>query len=659
MASLKAATGLVAAALTLWAVATGQWLAGAILILCLEGTRAVRSRWDFDRLEFERITDLTTIGLVVFLGWQWVSLRNAGDAVMSTLVWSPAFLAPLVILQRLSSPGVVPLSALFWSLRKRAVRGERIGSVAIDSPYLCVCLLAAASTAPAGRWFLPAVVAVAAPALFQARPRPRAALPWVAAMIGAVGIAVALQAGLVAMQQQVEAWVLDYLRLRLSGRHDATRSQTAIGDIGALKLSDSILFRVQTPGRGGIRLRDGIFDTFSYDSWFSRGTSTRTGQTDGEFGWRLGPGQPIERVRIAAWLARGQAVLPVPANAVRLDGLNVGQVDIDSYGTVRVRQGPDLVRFHAELAATDTTSQAPGAADLAVPPRLAATLDEFLAEARGQTVGEAAIANAVSAYLRDHFQYTTRLSRLPGARRTLEAFLRSEREGHCEYFATAAALVLRRAGIPTRYVTGYVADEWSDLEDAYVVRSRHGHAWTLAWIDGRWTEIDATPADWFAGEAKAQPTARGVLDALSWLRFRWSAWNAEATRDDRPSLWWLAVVVPLAAWIVRGVVRRSRRRADATPTGAARTPEVTPIAPLLEALAWSGHSRAPSVSPFRFLMGVAMREGKTRARWVDLARRYRRWRFDPTSRRDGDERALAQDSEALAVEVGRRGPGVD
>lgn len=655
---MKLPFGLLGAGVAVWSVATAHWVAGVLIAVCLEGPRFLKTRWEFGPREFERITDLTTIAFAVFLVWQWVTLRTAGDAVVSMLVWAPAFLAPLLFMQRMSDAGVVPLTALFWSMRKRAARGDPIGSVAMDPAYLCVCLLSGASGAAAGRWFLPAVIAVAALALFQARPRPRGTGGWGFAMLAAVGVALLLQAGLLALQQQVEAWVLDYLRGRLAGRHDASRGQTAIGDIGTLKLSDRILYRVETPSPGGIRLRDGVFDTFSYDTWFARAASGRKGQPDGEFGWRLAPGEPTAAVRISAWLTRGQAVLPVPAQAVRLDALNVGQVDVDGYGTVRVRQGPDLVRYRAEVDPRAVTVEAPGAADLTVSPRLAPALDAFLAEARGPASGDRAVAASVAAYLRDRFRYTTRLTANPGERRTLEAFLTRDRAGHCEYFATAAALVLRRAGIPTRYVTGYVADEWSGLEKAYVVRARHGHAWTLAWIDGRWQDIDATPSGWWDAEAQAQPAIRGWIDTLSWLRFRWSAWNADAVDDSRPSLWWLVVVLPLAFWVGRGVVKRSRRTAVSAPDAVPSQAERSPAAALLDALARQGRERAPSVSVSRFLDAVPMPEGDLQDRLRAFARRYRQWRFDPGSRGDGDDAALDEEGRALAAALSRDGqPG--
>ena len=52
----------------------------------------------------------------------------------------------------------------------------------------------------------------------------------------------------------------------------------------------------------------------------------------------------------------------------------------------------------------------------------------------------------------------------------LGRFLLHDRKGHCEYFATAMAVLLRHAGIPSRVVNGFASGEWSSLTDSYIVR---------------------------------------------------------------------------------------------------------------------------------------------------------------------------------------------
>src|SRR4029450_9757241 len=84
----------------------------------------------------------------------------------------------------------------------------------------------------------------------------------------------------------------------------------------------------------------------------------------------------------------------------------------------------------------------------------------------------------------------------------LSNFLRNTHRGHCEYFATATVLLLRKLNIPARYAVGYSVHEASGRK--FVVRERDAHAWCLVWNDqsGLWQDFDTTPASWMAEEGR-------------------------------------------------------------------------------------------------------------------------------------------------------------
>jgi hypothetical protein len=139
------------------------------------------------------------------------------------------------------------------------------------------------------------------------------------------------------------------------------------------------------------------------------------------------------------------------------------------------------------------------------------------------------------------------------------------KSGHCEYFAAAAAILLRAADVPTRYATGYAVMEYSGLEEAYVVRARHAHAWTRAWVGGRWIDLDPTPPDWFAEESsRLAPLWEGAADFFRWASYRWS----QREEFEASDAWWavLAALVAILGWrLLRGkrVTRRDNAAADA------------------------------------------------------------------------------------------------
>ena len=69
----------------------------------------------------------------------------------------------------------------------------------------------------------------------------------------------------------------------------------------------------------------------------------------------------------------------------------------------------------------------------------------------------------------------------------------SAKQGFCEYYATLSALVLRRLGIPARYVTGFANPEVVEGLPYSIFRRKHSHAWVEAFVDNRWVIFDPTP----------------------------------------------------------------------------------------------------------------------------------------------------------------------
>jgi hypothetical protein len=101
----------------------------------------------------------------------------------------------------------------------------------------------------------------------------------------------------------------------------------------------------------------------------------------------------------------------------------------------------------------------------------------------------------VETYLKRNYNYTLLLNWNPG-REPLSTFLFSAKAGHCEYFASSMAVLLRAAGIPTRIVNGFLMGEYNPVGDAYVVRQSDAHSWVEAYLPGSgWTEFDPTPGD--------------------------------------------------------------------------------------------------------------------------------------------------------------------
>lgn len=103
-------------------------------------------------------------------------------------------------------------------------------------------------------------------------------------------------------------------------------------------------------------------------------------------------------------------------------------------------------------------------------------------------------AAALERYLRANYRYTLNLPKTAPAD-PVGDFLFERKQGHCEYFASAMAVMLRSVGIPARVVNGFRTDEFNDLTGNYVVRAKDAHAWVETFFPGYgWQTFDPTPA---------------------------------------------------------------------------------------------------------------------------------------------------------------------
>lgn len=94
-----------------------------------------------------------------------------------------------------------------------------------------------------------------------------------------------------------------------------------------------------------------------------------------------------------------------------------------------------------------------------------------------------------------HAEFVYSLTPPPLARDSVDDFLFGTREGYCEHFASAFAVMMRSAGIPARVVTGYQGGIHNRVGDYWLVRNSDAHAWTEVWLEQRgWVRIDPTAA---------------------------------------------------------------------------------------------------------------------------------------------------------------------
>ena len=123
--------------------------------------------------------------------------------------------------------------------------------------------------------------------------------------------------------------------------------------------------------------------------------------------------------------------------------------------------------------------------------KIPALAQKIITDAGATTEYDKAVA--IEQYLRTNFGYTLQL---PQSRQEdpLANFLFERKQGHCEYFASAMAMMLRTQGVPTRVVNGFRTGEYNDLTGSYIIRARNAHSWVEVYFPGfGWVDFDPTP----------------------------------------------------------------------------------------------------------------------------------------------------------------------
>lgn len=169
-----------------------------------------------------------------------------------------------------------------------------------------------------------------------------------------------------------------------------------------------------------------------------------------------------------------------------------------------------------------------------VPGRLPRDVEACCLQVPGEDPRVAALARSVTAaaatpydkalalerYLRNSYGYSLELRGTPESADPLAMFLFSVRRGHCEYFATAMAAMLRQLGIPSRLINGFRAGEYNGLSNRWTVREYNAHSWVEAYFAPYgWVEFDPTPAE---PEPQAPAFLKTIANLFDSLDLWWS-----------------------------------------------------------------------------------------------------------------------------------------
>jgi len=565
---------LLAITLLFWGWQTNLLPWAVMLAVALEASRLVAARWEFSQAELDRIWNLCILlcfGALVYAftvsesGYVAAALSPIGARLRTQVLaktvpsvfvffqWMPLYFFPMMATQAWAQEDRIAFSTFSWWLRRnRRIRekSENLksrglplrpapsgagaasaeGHLNVSYPYLALCLLGASAARARSPWFLAGLLLLLGWTFWARRSRGFSPIVWVGSILAASVLGLFVQRSLLTLQ--VVAQRLDsalVTRLSRGWSADAKESRTMLGSIGKLKLSGQIMLRVNSGDQPPpTLLREASYNLFKSPVWGSaRRQFTPYFPEADERTWNLLTNQNAARsVRITGLLPAGKGVLALPQGTVQLEKLPVFILEHNRLGAVRSEAGPGFVEFTARYGGTAAIDEPPGIDDRQVPANEKPALAQIVSELKLEEQHPVEAVRALTAFFNRHFQYSTWLgnrSIRDGNQSPIAEFLLRRRKGHCEYFASATALLLRQAGIPARYAVGYSVQERKGGE--YIVRQRHAHAWCLAWVNGAWREVDTTPGSWTEVEASHASFWEPISDAWSRFRFGFSKWR--------------------------------------------------------------------------------------------------------------------------------------
>ena len=462
-----------------------------------------------------------------------------------------------------------------------------------------------------------------------------------------------------------------------------------LGRIGQIQQSSSVVMHIEidndTQGLYELKWRGVALNAFDGREW-SNSFGSRQLPISGNGSYQLGRPDPPGLVSVPRPSIHYRVLMePLGTNVFFLAEKprtlvgNYRPISIDAGGSIyNLDLDHPISRYEAdsELPQIDSdavrlaTSALPQGADayLKLPP-IDLRISQLAEQITASSPSNYDKALAIEQYLRTHFGYTLQLPRTR-PQDPLANFLFERKQGHCEYFASSMAVMLRTLGIPSRIVNGFRGGEFNDLTGQYVVRASNAHSWVEAYFPGfGWISFDPTPAaslpthtgwsriqlyvdaaasfwrEWIInydashqrelGKNAATNTRHFLDDARRWIEQQHRALLRSARRAHNhivhfPARWLgslIAIAITLIVLVnIRRLVRALQARSlRAHPSRAPRQAAALWYERMIARMAKLGWRKSPSQTPTDFV--AAIQEPILKMKVATFTRHYESARF--------------------------------
>ena len=631
--------GIQSLAFLLWGFQSELLIFAIPMALLWEGRFFFNRRWALTKQDFYLLADLTSVCLVLMIIFLFMN-RTEYHFIRTLMQWLPILLFPLIITVGYSTNERLTLDVLFYSLRRQ----KQPVTQSWDLDYLLFgfLLVASGTSKDIGSFYFPVVAVLIFLSLLPLRSPRHTRRTWVLVVSLVFLTAFVTHTGIrethLELRKRAQVWLANWIQQRTN----PLKSQTSIGQIGRLKASDKILYRIKVPDAGvspGL-LQEAVYDLPSQNSWtVLKPQFTEQAHTD-DFIWDLEkPSATDIPLDIYHEFHRENDLVPLPPGTVRIQDLPALDIQKNHYGTV---QGQGMVpspRYQVTYQPGQNQTGPPAPSDSVKSRAYSGIFSKIAAQG---VLDSAQPLLSLQRFYRD-FRYSL-YQPADIISSPVEDFLLHRKAGHCEFFATTTVLLLREMGIPARYATGYAIQEYDEMLGMFVVRQRHAHAWALAYLDGRWQAVDTTPGVWLETEAAESTLLQPALDLFANLTFLFQIWwNDQQQEDYEPYLYGLGVLLALLLmWRIstsEQIVVATKTTSDEADEETLRQGNQSPLFELESRLLTRGYARKPGEVFARWLDRIGYRE------FLALIPSHNRLRFDPRGLPESEKKQLIADVE--------------
>lgn len=470
----------------------------------------------------------------------------------------------------------------------------------------------------------------------------------------------------------------------------------ALGQIGELKRDNAVVMHVRLEDaqpRTAFRWRGIALDEFTGRGWRKSSEARRAVEKKNDKGFfQLGTVEALHRLTTQTVFLEPieSPVLFAASRPIAIQG-DFPFVRVDAEGSMQTRKHeferviykvlsdtgePDASLLRSDDGADPVTFERYLQLPKTIDPAINARANAVVVNAHARNRYDE--AKAIESHLQEEYGYSLQMR--AGGPDPLADFLFNVRAGHCEYFSTAMAVMLRTRDIPARVVNGFLPGEYNDAAGAYTVRQSDAHSWVEVYFpeSQSWVTFDPTPA---AG--RVEPVSTGVAarlgkyaEALELIWFQYvvgydrqeqrslatslhnqlfgyrrslgriasNTWEAVTTQSRTIALIAVTIVVALLVLLAISRVRRFGWRRglsfynDQTKTEAST---VVFYERLLRLLALRGQQRNPDLTPLEFANNLDFQQA------LSITHAYNRVRFGGQELSQAELREIDQTLEQL------------